>query len=262
MKFDLHVHTRHSYDSKMSTDELCAAAKAAGLSGVAVCDHNVFRAHKSRDGIYIIPACEFSTDIGHLVAYFLKSPIEEKLMRDEHGRFYWMDVCHAAHDDGALIFYAHPFSPAHTFPKSLAEHIDGIEVFNARVVHSRIHDANEKALRLCREMKKPFSAGSDAHCPSEVGRTYWECDLPDNAINEPDFEEKLKSELLSCRGRVFAGASSPFTVLACKRRIYFSKKMPLRYLKALLKLVYTLVRFPFTKKHKSGYINVHTEDDI
>ncbi|MBQ6846322.1 MAG: PHP domain-containing protein [Oscillospiraceae bacterium] len=259
MKFDLHVHSRLSYDCNMPTDELISVAKEKGLSGVAIADHNAFRKHHDREDFYLIPACEFSTDIGHLVVLFMKSHINESISRDEMGRFYWRDVCKVAHDQGALVFYAHPFSPSHTYPKSTFDEIDGIEVFNSRVVHSRIKNANNKALELCRKLKKPYTAGSDAHSPVEIGTTYWECDLPESAMNEPDFEERLKAALLSSNGRVFAGAASPFAVLKCKRYMYRHEKLWGRLIKSYFILIYTAIRSLFKKRFEGRYIDVYGE---
>lgn len=260
MKFDLHVHTKLSYDSRMTVNELIEAARAAGLSGVAVADHNAFEKHEKLDDFYIIPACEFSTDVGHLVVYFMKEPINDHLSRDEYGRFYWRDICKEAHDQGALVFYAHPFSPERPHPETLYEHLDGIEVFNSRVVHSRIHNANTKALALCREKNMPFSAGSDAHCAREVGTSYWECELPESAVSEPDFEEKLKAALLGKQGRVFADSASPFTVLKCKLATYRRERLYWRYLKMQIKYAITFFTSSFNKKQEGKYIDVYVEE--
>ncbi|MBQ4544879.1 MAG: PHP domain-containing protein [Oscillospiraceae bacterium] len=261
MKFDLHVHTNLSYDSRMTSDELVKAARAAGLSGVATADHNAFRHHRQRENFYIIPSCEFSTDVGHLVVYFMKEHINESLSRDEYGRFYWRDICKAAHDQGALVFLAHPFAPNRPRSKALFEQLDGIEVFNSRVVYSRIKGANSAALRLCRELKKPFSAGSDAHSPGEVGTSYWECDLPESAMSEPDFEDRLKAELLSCRGRVFAGAASPFEVFRCKMYMYRTEKLYGKLIKINLAYIYTAIKNRLTPKFEGGYIDVFAKED-
>lgn len=261
MKFDLHVHTRISHDSQMTTDELVSAARAAGLSGVAVADHNVFCRHRGRDDFYIIPSCEFSTDVGHLAVFFMKENISASLPRDGAGRFNWRDVCDFAHRQGALVFLAHPFAPYCPHPDELYPHLDGIEVFNSRVVHSRVRGANMRALELCRRLNKPFSAGSDAHCPEEVGTSYWECDLPDSAMNEPNFEERLKAELLSRRGRVFAGSTSPFAVLRCKRRGYARKKLYGKLLKNTLAYIITALEAPFSGKREGKYIEVYTKEE-
>ncbi len=260
MKFDLHVHTLNSHDSSMSADELIDAAIAAGLSGVAICDHNSFRQHHGRDNFFIIPACEYSTDIGHLLVYFMKKKINASLARDDAGRYFWRDVCKAAHEQGALVFLAHPFSPAHNHPAELFEQIDGVEVFNSRVVHSRITDANSRALKLCKSLDLPFSAGSDAHCPEEVGTTFWECNLPEAELSAPDFSEKLKAAILGRKGRVYAGAADIYDVLRCKRRAYINLRMNSKLLKNLLQHIYVAITKRSKNKFCSGYINFNTEE--
>lgn len=245
----------------MRSDDLVEAARRAGLSGVAIADHNAFHHHRERENFYIIHACEFSTDVGHLIVYFQKEHVNEALSRDEYGRFYWRDIVKAAHDQGALVFLAHPFSPFRPRPDALFDEIDGIEIFNSRVVHSRKTNANRDALKLCKKLGLPFSAGSDAHIPEEVGTTFWECDLREYAMSEPDFEDKLKAELLSGRGRVFAGAASPFDVLRGKRYMYRCKKLYGRLLKSYFVHLYMLLKSVFCKKYEGHYIDTTPEEN-
>lgn len=40
VKLDLHIHSAHSPDGRMSLDEIVSCARARGLQGVAVCDHD------------------------------------------------------------------------------------------------------------------------------------------------------------------------------------------------------------------------------
>ena len=40
VKLDLHIHSEHSPDGRMALDEIVACARARGLQGVAVCDHD------------------------------------------------------------------------------------------------------------------------------------------------------------------------------------------------------------------------------
>ncbi len=256
MKFDLHVHTDLSYDSKMSVDTMIKEARKKGLSGVAVTDHNVFRMAPKLDDFYIIPACEFSTDVGHLIVYFQKTHINPRLSRDRNGRLFWRDICKFAHDQGALVFLAHPFSPKKPHPKSLFSNIDGIEIHNSRVVHSRIKGANDKAFEVAKALGKPFSAGSDAHCPEELGTSYWECDLPESAMSEPDFEEKLKAALLSGEGRVFAGCAPKRTVTLCKMRAYIRLRLYGAAIRAFIKLIICTLAAPFTRTQSGEHLNL------
>ena len=76
LRLDLHTHSAASPDGRMSIDELVRAAKAAGLDGVAVTDHDaVLTDPPTYDDFLVIPGCEFSTEYGHLLGLFLREPI-------------------------------------------------------------------------------------------------------------------------------------------------------------------------------------------
>ncbi|MDL5501661.1 MAG: PHP domain-containing protein, partial [Candidatus Methanoperedens sp.] len=40
MRFDLHIHSKHSNDSGLSVDDILREAVRKGLDGIAICDHN------------------------------------------------------------------------------------------------------------------------------------------------------------------------------------------------------------------------------
>ncbi|MCK5660357.1 MAG: PHP domain-containing protein, partial [Methanosarcinales archaeon] len=40
LRFDMHVHTCYSRDSKASVDDILDHAIAIGLDGIAICDHD------------------------------------------------------------------------------------------------------------------------------------------------------------------------------------------------------------------------------
>lgn len=253
MKFDLHVHTTASVDSLLTPKELVSAAKKARLDGVAVTNHNVFEKIES-DGIYIISACEISSDAGHLLTYFLKSDICKKMERNEAGVYDWREVVYLAHNEGALVFAAHPFSPEISRPEEFWESIDGVEAFNARIVHSRSKSPNKRAQSLCREKNLPFSAGSDAHSKEELGKAYFECSLSKDDLKAPDFEEKLKRELLASCGKAFGGYSSAHTVLSVKRKSYIKRKLPKRYIKSIFLEIYLFAGNLIRGKQKQDYV--------
>ncbi len=254
MKFDLHVHTTCSSDSIMETKDIFAAAASRGIDGVAVANHDVLESVASRDGIYVIPAIEVSTDFGHMLIYFIKEDICKKLSRNEKGVFSFSEVVREAHSQGALVFAAHPFSPEIARPDEVWNAIDGVEIFNSRIVHSRILDANERALLLCREKDLAVSAGSDAHSKEEVGAAFVELDLAREDMSSPDFEEKVKAALLSREGRVFAGYNSRKTVFSCKRKSYLKRKLYKKLIRSYPVCVYLWLRDIIKGKKKSGYI--------
>ncbi len=260
MKFDLHVHTTLSPDSEISPEALIACAKRAGLSGVAVCDHNVFGNLSGEEGIYIIPACEVSSDMGHLLVYFLKSDICKKMQKNEQGVYNWRDVIETAHSEGAVVFLAHPFAPFVSRCDEFWKELDGVEAFNARVVHYKVAGGNKKAFRLWKTLGLPFSAGSDAHSEKELGRAFWECDIPDAEMKSPDFAEKLKQELLSANGRAYTGFSSLHTVFSCRRRIYKKQRRYKKFFKNFFAEAYVFLRNTIIGKDEKRYIDRFTED--
>ncbi len=85
MPADLHCHTKLS-DGSVSIEELIALGKAAGLSAIAVTDHDTFAGAMrgkmlgERSGIQVIPGAEFSCRDGetgrnvHLLCYLPEFP--------------------------------------------------------------------------------------------------------------------------------------------------------------------------------------------
>lgn len=79
-RIDLHTHSTAS-DGTLTPTELMRAAKMAGLSAIALTDHDTFdglpeaRAEAQRQGVELVPGCELSLDYGgrptHLLALFV-----------------------------------------------------------------------------------------------------------------------------------------------------------------------------------------------
>src|SRR3712207_9568319 len=91
---DLHTHTFFSGDGVSSPEDNIAAARAKGLHGFAVTDHNTCDAvsylldkglmredGQPVDGFLIIPGVEVSTDEGHLLCIGARS--EERRVGNE-----------------------------------------------------------------------------------------------------------------------------------------------------------------------------------
>lgn len=82
-RIDLHTHSTAS-DGTLSPTELMRAAKDAGLSAIALTDHDTFeglpeaRAEAQRLGLELVPGCELSLDYAglptHMLALFVDSP--------------------------------------------------------------------------------------------------------------------------------------------------------------------------------------------
>lgn len=82
MKVCLHIHSEYSHDSKIPVRKIIEYAKSLGYDVIAITDHNTVRgsieAKKYGDNkIKIIPGAEFSTQYGHILAYFIDDSIEK-----------------------------------------------------------------------------------------------------------------------------------------------------------------------------------------
>ena len=165
IKLDLHVHSERSPDGIMTIEEIVSLAKAKGLNGAAICDHDlVLLGAPEYDGFLIIPGIEVSTQFGHLLGLFLTGPVETKD---------FFEAAEAIHAQGGLAVLAHPFEHSRDGSRlaPAVPLLDGVEVWNSRA-DRKIHDANRLAASFAQVCRlRPFG-GSDAHCPQEVGNGF------------------------------------------------------------------------------------------
>ncbi len=115
LRIDFHVHSFFSMDGISSPEELIAAARAAGLNGFAVTDHNTCDAvdymlekglmredGRPVDGFLVIPGVEVTTSDGHLLCLGCRLP---STLRGRPA----VEVCAAAHEAGCLCVAPHPY---------------------------------------------------------------------------------------------------------------------------------------------------------
>ncbi|OEU64152.1 MAG: hypothetical protein BA870_07425 [Desulfuromonadales bacterium C00003094] len=162
MKFDLHIHSKYSYDSLLRPDTIIKVAKKKGLDGVAVTDHNTIRGGveaskvNKDDDFVVIVGSEIKTEYGDVIGLFLTDEIRSRV---------FADVVDEIRNQGGLTVLAHPFRKGIVFPIDLLGHVDLIEGFNARSPKN----LNQKAIELARDCRIPVTAGSDAHLGFEIG---------------------------------------------------------------------------------------------
>ncbi len=171
------MHTFYSGDGVSSPEEMIEAAKARGLHGVAVTDHNTCEAveyllakgYLREDGqpvddFLIIPGVEVSTAEGHLLCIGTVLPDFKGAPAAQ--------VCKEIHARGGLAIPAHPYD---YFRAGIREEvldtleIDALEVFNAATTLKR---CNERAMEYALARGLPMTVGSDAHHHAAVGASY------------------------------------------------------------------------------------------
>jgi len=175
LRIDFHVHSFFSMDGVSSPEDLIAAARAAGLNGFAVTDHNtcdavdymiehgLMRADgKPVKDFLVIPGIEVTTADGHLLCLGCRLPSSLKGKPA-------LEVCRMAHDAGGICVAPHPYD---LFRAGIRESVldtlplDGLEVFNAATTMKR---HNRKAYHYAERRGLPMTAGSDAHHAAAVG---------------------------------------------------------------------------------------------
>lgn len=160
LKYDLHIHSRFSYDSLSTPKRILKTANHLGLSGLAITDHNTIKgaieASKIDEGIQIIIGSEIKTDKGDIIGLFLNDEIISKQF-DE--------VVDEIREQGGFIILPHPYKTHDYIPANVLNRIDAVEIFNGRISH----ELNKKAGQLKYNDKMLFTGGSDAHLVKHVG---------------------------------------------------------------------------------------------
>ncbi|MDQ2918569.1 MAG: PHP domain-containing protein [Verrucomicrobiota bacterium] len=187
-KIDLHTHTFFSGDGVSSPEDNIAAARAKGLHGFAVTDHNTCDAvtyllekglmredGKPVDDFLIIPGQEVTTDEGHLLCIGATLPNN---LKGKPARA----VCELIHERGGLAIPPHPYDlfragiragTLETLP------IDALEVFNAATTLRRY---NKAAFDYAQHRGLPMTAASDAHHHDALGTAYTILDTNDFSV--------------------------------------------------------------------------------
>jgi predicted metal-dependent phosphoesterase TrpH len=198
LKVDFHVHTCYSGDSFTSLEAVIAACQRRGLGKVAITDHNTIAgalalAEMAPD--LVIVGEEIKTDVGEIIAYFLKEEVPRGLPVAE--------AIARVREQGGVVSVSHPLDRLRREAMglenllSIIDQVDALEAFNARTTFP---SDNHRVLELARERGLLATAGSDAHVAWEIGHAYVE--MP--AFN--DKEEFLRS---LAQGRIVGSLTVP-----------------------------------------------------
>jgi len=216
IKAEFHCHTICSKDSSNRLPQLIAAARARGITRLAITDHNKIACAllaQKMDPELIIVGEEVLTQNGELLAYYLEEEIPARLPA--------MQTIELLKAQGAFIAVPHPFDIRRhgwRIPQLLEilPYVDALEVFNARCLRRAI---NEKALAFAQQHHVLMQAGSDAHSLVELGLAVVE--LPE-FDNPPELRTALKNARIS--GRLL----SPLDHFKASASIGFGKINPFR----------------------------------
>ncbi len=169
LKIDLHVHTKYSPDGFMDVSLVIGRAKAAGLAGVAITDHNTCGAVSEalevgkKENFLVIPGVEVKSRSGDIIGLGITTAPKKGMSARE--------TISKIHELGGIAVAAHPYSilfhPCRMRGTVKTAGFDAIEVFN-----SRTYVGNGAARKAAMNLGIPMTAGSDSHLASEIGGAY------------------------------------------------------------------------------------------
>jgi predicted metal-dependent phosphoesterase TrpH len=175
LHIDLHCHTEASHDCVTPLASIPPRLIARGTHVQAITDHDqIWGAQKLqelvssndewRGKLTIIVGEEISTTEGEIIGLFLKERIPPGLSPEE--------TVKAIKEQGGLVDLPHGFDPLKrhrlrpTARERIADDIDIIEVFNARISNVKW---NEAARQWAADHGKLMATGSDAHTWADLG---------------------------------------------------------------------------------------------
>ena len=171
-RVDLHVHSLLSGDNLADPEECIVQAIELGLQGLAFTEHYSYEAseplerlkERYRDRILVVRGVEFSTAEGHCLVFgvdtdrlCLQYAPAEELVRE---------VSRA----GGAVIPSHPYRGG----SGLGDRILTLQGIPAIEGHNGCnqHTFNQRAIQAALRLRLPFTGGSDAHRPIEVGSCY------------------------------------------------------------------------------------------
>ncbi len=201
---DLHIHTRYSPDSRSSLESIAARCKQAGLTCIAITDHNAIEGAlrlKAFAPFRVIVGEEIMSSGGEIIGLYLKERIPPGLSP--------CDTVAAIRAQGGLVHIPHPFDTrrsslgkGHAL-EDIAHQADILETFNAHCLRQRW---NDDAAAFATKHGLVPAAVSDAHAARELGVTYMEL---------PDFEDTPQGLLTALRfAKLVTKRPSPLLRLA------------------------------------------------
>lgn len=188
-RIDLHVHSRYSGDTDYEPEEAVLQAIRRDLQGIAFTEHYSYAAseyveelkEKYSGTILVFRGVEFSSADGHCLVFGADT---DKLMIKYAPA---EDVIRMVNLHGGVVIPSHPYRRGNSLGDRIHElkGISAVEGYNG----CNMHAFNVRAIEAARSLRLPFTGGSDAHAPEEVGSCFTEFN---DKVTSDNFIELLK----------------------------------------------------------------------
>lgn len=178
MKLCLHIHSQYSHDSDMPPKDIVDACKNEGYDIIAITDHNTVRGGMEAlaygdDTICVIPGAEFSTQYGHILAYFIDETVENNTLKADPRRFDFYSLMENIRKANGIAILAHPYISGVKGNMKILDLVDGIEIHNSRIdtfIWKKRSNSFIKALTPGDGLI--YTGGADAHSLDELSHCY------------------------------------------------------------------------------------------
>jgi hypothetical protein len=177
-KIDLHVHTSSSGDNDADLGEVVERAVELGLDGIAITEHYSYAAsepverlrEKYRGVITLYRGVELSAAEGHCLVF--GADTDRLSLRFAPAE----EIVRAVTEAGGVVIPSHPYRGGSGIGGLVLRlpGISGIEGYNG----ANLHAMNARAVEAAGAVGMPYTGGSDAHAPAEVGSCYTEFRAP------------------------------------------------------------------------------------
>ncbi len=173
---DLHIHSLYSEDTNADPEEMVLRAIELKLDGIAFTEHYSYAAsghsealkEKYKGTLRIFRGVEYSSAEGHCLIFGADTDkLLSKYMPVE-------EVSRIVNEAGGAVIPSHPYRKG----TSLGDLILTVQGICALEGHNgcNMHSFNAKAVEAAKNRNLPYTGGSDAHSPKEVGSCYTEFD--------------------------------------------------------------------------------------
>ena len=198
-RIDLHLHTsRYSPDSDIAPWQMLADARAAGLTAVAITEHDTLwpadelaelNALPEARGLTVLGGVEVSAREGHFLCFGLKS------LADVEPGIWLKDLLKEVAGQGGAIVAAHPFRWDQPFDEIIATH--GPVFHGLERASKNVEPVGRKRVEtlLAQHPHLLGTGSSDAHQPGQIGCYFTEFDAQIETLAD------LIAALKSGRGR-------------------------------------------------------------
>lgn len=174
MLFDLHVHTTISPCSRLPLGDILAQARARGLDGVCITDHDTMAVRHELDegvqpdGLCVVVGMEYATPQGDFLLFGPFETLQPGLRAAE--------LLPLVHASGGMAVAAHPFRVGRSTDEAVVRSglCRAVERINGRNSHAQ--NGLVDSWLGCYQLAA--CGGSDAHTLDELGRVATRFDMP------------------------------------------------------------------------------------